>query len=161
MAAVAAELRSPNARLAEACNNSSSSTSSSKPPSRVSSATSTPTRYPGVLLRNTHAALLAPFLNPSFGGLSFCFRSVGADRLRGLPPRAFQTLDSDFPADGEEEWEEWDDGEVGADEADSEDYPSDVESLEEEARNVAGEYALSVSRGLSRGNFLKMEYTNL
>uniref|UniRef100_A0A1D1YS85 GTPase Der n=1 Tax=Anthurium amnicola TaxID=1678845 RepID=A0A1D1YS85_9ARAE len=148
MAAAAAELRSPSTRLAETC--STSSSASSRFPFRVSAVTTTPTRFSGVLLRNASAVLLPSLFNHSSfgGGLWFSVRSSEWDPLRIPPLRVLQPLNGDSPQEFEE-WEKGDEVEE-EDEVDGGDYPSDVESLEEEARIVAKDYALSVTRELRR-----------
>lgn len=144
MAAVAAELRSASACVAVASSCSGRS-SRSKYAFRLSAATAIPARSSSAL-RSRPPAVLPPLRGSSFGGLSFC--------LRRRPLRASQRLSGDIPIDFEEDWEEGEEVDGEEDEAGGDGYPSDVESLEEEARKVAREFSLSISRELRRGTRL-------
>ncbi|CAA7395421.1 unnamed protein product [Spirodela intermedia] len=142
MATVAAELRSATACVAAASSCSgSSSRSRSKYAFRLSAAISIPARFSRAL-SSRPSPLLPPLRGSSFGGLSFC--------LLRRPLRASHSLAGDIPVDSKEDWEEGEavDGEEDA--AGGDGYPSDVESLEEEARKVAREFSLSISRELRR-----------
>ena len=134
MAAAGIELRSACACLAGA----SSSSCRSNFAFRFSANNSISPRFPRALL-------------PLLRGSSLEKLSFG---LRGRPLRASQSLEKEIRLDLEEDWEEEEEVDGDEEEDGADEYPSDVESLEEEARKVAREFSLSISRELGTGTWL-------